>query len=92
MSRVIVRFPAASVRTTNAALDVEASAARYRDALEDALTAALPSHEVSVAIDDGTHAMVIETDTDDVALAHAIERDVLDHAWVVRQMGSWAVV
>lgn len=92
MSRVLVRFPAASVRTTNAALDVEASAARYRDALEEALVAALPTHEVTVTLDESTRAMVVVVDTDDVALARAIERDVLDHAWVVRQMGSWAVV
>lgn len=92
MSRVVVRFPAASVRTTNAALDVEASAARYRDALEEALVAALPAHEVAVTLDESTRAMVVVVDTDDVALARAIERDVLDHAWVVRQMGSWAVV
>jgi hypothetical protein len=92
MSRVLVRFPAMSVRTTNAALDVEASAARYRDALEAALEAALPSHEITVTIDEAERAMVVEVDTDDPTLARAIERDVLDHAWVVRQMGSWAVV
>jgi hypothetical protein len=92
MSRVDVRFPSASVRTTNAALDVVASAARYRHALEAALREALPEHEVSVSIDEGLHAMTVEVVTDDLKLARAIERDVLDHAWVVRQMGSWVVI
>ena len=92
MSRVTVRFPSSSVRTTNAALDVEASAARYRDALEAALAAALPAHDVTVSIDETARAMVIDVESDDESLVRTIERDVLDHAWVVRQMGSWAVV
>jgi acyl-CoA hydrolase len=92
MSRVMVRFPSSTVRTTNAALDVEASALRYRDALEAALAAALPAHVVTVAIDETARALSVEVESDDETLVRTIERDVLDHAWVVRQMGSWAVV
>lgn len=92
MSRVRVSFPPQAMKTTHAGLDLEASAARYRDALEQALVQALPDHEIVVEIDRGASALSVTIDTDDVVLARTIERDVLDHAWVVRQMGAWAVV
>ena len=41
MSRVRVSFPPQAMKTTHAGLDLEASAARYRDALEQALESAL---------------------------------------------------
>ncbi|MBX7191096.1 MAG: hypothetical protein K1X94_03510, partial [Sandaracinaceae bacterium] len=81
-----------AMKTTHAGLDLEASAARYRDALEQALVQALPDHEIVVEIDRAASALSVTIDTDDVVLARTIERDVLDHAWVVRQMGAWAVV
>jgi hypothetical protein len=47
---------------------------------------------VTVAIDETARALSVEVESDDEMLVRTIERDVLDHAWVVRQMGSWAVV
>ncbi|GAB4203943.1 MAG: hypothetical protein OHK0013_18490 [Sandaracinaceae bacterium] len=92
MSVVVVRFAPASLRTNNAALDLEASALRYREALASALRAALPGHTWDVVIDPSAHGLVVEVDTDDVTLARTLERDALDHAWVVRQMADWTVV
>jgi hypothetical protein len=92
MTRVVVRFPPSSLRTNNAALDLDASAPRYRDALAAALREALPAHRWEVVVDPSAHGLVVEADTDDVTLTRTLERDVLDHAWVVRQMADWAVV
>lgn len=93
MSRVSVRFPSQAVRTGHAGLDLEASAQRYRDALEEALRRALPAHALEVAVDEALPALVVVIDPDVAPTeARALEREVLDHAWVVRQMGSWAVV
>jgi len=89
---VVVRFAASSLKTTNAALDLTASAQRYRDALETALRAALPAHTVEVMIDPTASSLTVSTEEPDTALGRAIERDVLDHAWVVRQMSDWTVV
>jgi len=90
--RILVAFAPASLRTNNAALDLVASAPRYRDALEAALCAALPEHAVEVVVDPGVRGMTVTTDTEDETLARTIERDVLDHAWVVRQMSDWCVL
>lgn len=87
--RVTVAFPPASLRTSNAALDLAESALRYRDALEAALREALPAHDVEVVVDPDARGLAVWCDTSDEALARAVERDVLDHAWVVRQMSDW---
>jgi hypothetical protein len=90
--RVTVSFPPASLRTSNAALDLAESALRYRDALESALRDALPGHDVEVVVDPDARSLVVTTDGDDQTLARALERDVLDHAWVVRQTVDWCRV
>jgi len=90
--RVVVRFAPASLRTSHAGLDLDASALLYRDALEVALRAALPAHAIEVIVDPTAASLAVSTEQSDTALARSIERDVLDHAWVVRQMCDWAVV
>ncbi len=90
--RITVAFAPGSLRTNNAAVDLAASAPRYRDALEAALRTALPEHALEVLVDPSVHGMTVTTDTEDESLARAIERDVLDHAWVVRQMSDWCVI
>ena len=93
MSLIAVRFPSHAVRTGHAGLDLETSARRYRDALEEALRSALPAHAIEVAVDEAAPALVVAIGADVAPTeARALEREVLDHAWVVRQMGSWAVV
>lgn len=92
MSRVVVRVAPASLRTNHAGLDLEASALAYRDALDAALRTVLAGHEVEVVIDERAPGLAVEVRSDDVVLTRTIERDVLDHAWVVRQMGHWAVI
>ncbi len=92
MSRVVVIFSKRSLSTSHDALDLVASAARYRELLEGALRAALPDHAIEVREDERARTIRVEVDTDDLALARSLERDVLDHAWVVRQMGAWAIL
>ncbi len=90
--RVHVRFSPASLKTNHAGLDLEASALAYRDALDHALRAAIACDVLEVTIDREAASMRIEIEGATPALAQRLERDVLDHAWVVRQMGAWAVV
>lgn len=91
MSRVAVRFPASSVATNNDALDLEASAERYRELLDRALRDALSLCDVVVTVDPHAAGLTIDVDTDDRPLAQRLEREVRDLAWVVRQMGAWAI-
>lgn len=92
--RIVVRFPPRSLRTNHAGLDLAASAQRYRDFLEPALASALAPHSVEVVVDDAVPTMSTWCSEGEPADAawRAIERDVLDHAWVVRQMSDWPVV
>lgn len=90
--RVVVRFAPELLRTNHAGLDLEASAARYRDELTRVLRDVIRAESVDVLIDDVAGAMRVEISEADPSEARAIERDVLDHAWVVRQMGTWAVI
>jgi len=90
--RIEVRFAPESLRTNHAGLDLEASAARYEGELARVLRGAIPDAAIDVCVDPAATTLRVAIEGADLTHARAIERDVLDHAWVVRQMGSWAIV
>jgi hypothetical protein len=90
--RVVVRFSPSSLKTNHAGLDLDASATAYRVELERVLRSAIGADAIEVHVDPDASAMRVEIEGAELDRARAVERDVLDHAWVVRQMGSWAVV
>ena len=90
--RVHVRFAPSSLKTNHAGLDLEASAARYKSELERALRSTITADAIEVHVDPAATTLRVAIEGADLTHARAIERDVLDHAWVVRQMGSWALL
>lgn len=90
--RVVVRFSPSSLKTNHAGLDLDASARVYRVELERVLRSAITADLIEVHVDPSASALRVDIEGPELEQARAIERDVLDHAWVVRQMGSWAVV
>ena len=87
---VRVTFDPARLAPTNAALDVRASGARYAELLREALERELAGARIEV-IERAGATEASASDADEVA-ARTAERTALDLAWVVRQMGAWAVV
>lgn len=88
--RITVRFSARALAGAHAGLDLEGSAARYREALIEAVRGDFPDAEVEVARDDT--APSIEVVADDETRAREVERSVTDLAWVVKQCAPWSVM
>ena len=89
--RIDVSFGARGLAGANDGLDLEACAARYAAALEATIARRWPSARVEVAWGLGRDALAARCtlDADEGPTARGIERDVLDLAWVVRQMVPW---
>lgn len=89
-----IRVSPASLATNNAGLDLEASAARYVEALEPVLRSELGEPFVLV-IDAALASTRIELDDPTLEgspRAVGARRRLDDLLWVVRQMSDWAVV
>lgn len=93
MARIEIRFQPSSLAPSNAALDLAASAARYRAALIEAARAEAPEHGLAVIACDDLHgtAIVVEGAATPAEAAE-LERRMLDLAWVVKQCAPWAVM
>lgn len=87
--KIVVRFSARALAGANAGLDLDASSARYRDALVDAIRADFADAEIDVARDEAT-ALTVSVLGDEARRAY-VERSVTDLAWVVKQCAPWGV-
>ncbi|WP_236518913.1 hypothetical protein [Sandaracinus amylolyticus] len=88
--RLHVTFGARALVGANDGLDAPACAARYAELLGEALRRDHPAASIEVTWSDdraGTH--VVVEGVPDERRARALERDVLDVAWVVKQMQPW---
>lgn len=88
--RITVRFSARALAGANAGVDLDASAARYGDALRSAIATDFEDAEIDVARDETVPLLVDVSGVDDVE-RRAIERSITDLAWVVRQCAPWSV-
>ena len=79
-----VTFGARALVGANDGLDARACAERYAIALRDAIATKYPEHGVEVTFTDD------RAPTTAAAPDPAIERDLLDLAWVIKQMHPWA--
>lgn len=82
--RLELTFGARALIGANDGLDARACAERYAGALRDAIAARYPGHDVAITFTDD-RAPTLATAPDP-----AIERELLDLAWVVKQMHPWA--
>jgi hypothetical protein len=85
--KIVVRFSARALVGANSGIDLDASAACYRDALHAAIAAEYADAEIDVAEADGP-ALDVQVDGERHV---AIERTITDLAWVVKQCAPWSV-
>jgi hypothetical protein len=88
--RIVIRFSPRALAGGNHGIDVTRSAERYAALLCEAVRRDFAGAELDVAAEEGPSVTVLVTDTDGTE-ARAIERAVLDLAWVVKQCAPWSV-
>lgn len=88
---IVVRFSGKALAGANAGVDLDASSARYRDALIEAIRADFGDAELDVARQDTESLRVEVSGVDDVRRVE-VERSVTDLAWVVKQCAPWSLV
>ena len=87
--RIGVRFSPRALAGANAGLDLDASAARYAEALTKAIAADFPAAEITVAGDSSVQSILVDGVPEHKAAS--VERAVADLAWVVKQCVPWSV-
>lgn len=88
-----VRFSPRALAGSHAGLDLDASSARYADALREAVARDFPGVIVRVVADAELRSSpaVRVMGASSLESERATERAVLDLAWVVKQCAPWSV-